>query len=306
MLASEGFSTLVSTDVLARHLDDADWVIVDCRFDLANLGWGLEEYERGHIAGAVVADLDRELSGTPTGRNGRHPLPNFEQLASTLAGWGIDAEVQVVAYDQDTGMYASRLWWLVRLLGHDRVALLDGGLEEWTRQGRPTVTGLASRPARRFEAALRLDRLVDMREVERTIGTGSTLLVDARAPERYEGRTEPLDPVAGHIPGAVNHFFQSNLGPDRRFQPADVLRDRFRRVLGNVAPDAVVSYCGSGVTACHTLLAMEHAGLTGARLYPGSWSEWCSDPGRPVETGPTQVGSCQLRRPDFRLTPDLL
>jgi thiosulfate/3-mercaptopyruvate sulfurtransferase len=263
---------------------DQRLVIVDCRFDLADTGAGARAYEQAHISGAVYAHLDRDLSGAKTGANGRHPLPTIEALVTTLGRLGIGPGVQVVAYDLDTGMYASRLWWLLRWMGHDAVAVLDGGFAKWTEAGLPTSSGIENRAARTFTGAPREQMTVTAMEVAALASSPDWHLVDARAPERYRGDVEPLDPVAGHIPGAVNHFYQRNLDEGTFRRPED-LRAEFRGVVGDTSGDHVVCYCGSGVTACHNLLALEHAGLSGARLYPGSWSEWVSDPNRPVERG---------------------
>jgi thiosulfate/3-mercaptopyruvate sulfurtransferase len=279
-------TTLVSTDILGSHLDD-DWVVVDCRFDLQNDQWGREQYLASHIPGAVYASLSHDMAGAKTGTNGRHPLPSVEALGATLGRLGIAAGTQVVVYDQDSGMYASRLWWLLRYVGHDAVALLDGGWAKWTGEGRPTRPGMEQRPPATFVAAPRPEMRVGVDEVAAQLGHANTLLVDARAPERYEGRTEPIDRVPGHIPGAVNHHYKSNAVDDSTFLPSDVLRDHFMRLLDGRDPSQAVMYCGSGVTACHNLLAMAHANLPGARLYPGSWSEWSADPARPIEKGPS-------------------
>jgi thiosulfate/3-mercaptopyruvate sulfurtransferase len=265
-------ATLVSTDLLAAHLDE--WAIVDCRFDLHQPSWGLDQYRAAHVPGAVYASLDADLSGPRTGRNGRHPLPAVDSLAATVGRLGIGNGTGVVAYDQDAGAYASRLWWSLRYLGHDRVAVLDGGWAKWVREGRPVRGGDERRPSRTFAAAPRPGMLATLEDVETSLGDGATLLVDARAPERFEGRVEPLDPVAGHIPGAVNHFYRWNLADDGTMLEAGALRERFTALLGGRSPERAVMYCGSGVTACHNLLAMAHAGLPGARLYAGSWSEW--------------------------------
>lgn len=285
------FSTLVSSDVLASRLDDPAWVVVDCRFDLANPGWGEGAYRDAHITRANYAHLDRDLSGTPDGHNGRHPLPPLDRLATTFGEWGIGDGTQVVVYDQGPGMYASRLWWLLRYLGHDAAAVLDGGYDAWTREGR-SVRGGAEQPrSARFQARVRPSMLASVADVQRGLDDTAHRLIDARAAERFEGQVEPLDPVAGHIPGAANYCFQENLRPDGTFQAPSVLRERLAAVLGGVDPARTVCYCGSGVTACHDLLALEHAGLHGARLYAGSWSEWCSDAARPVETGPARPTS---------------
>lgn len=275
-------TTIVSPDVLASHLT-GDWVIVDCRFDLHNPAWGREQYLEAHIPGAVYAHLNDDLSGPLTGRNGRHPLPDIATLSATLGRLGVSNGVQVAAYDQDAGMYASRLWWLLRYAGHAAVAVLDGGWAAWSREGRPARSGHEDRPHAVFVPGTPLEQPVLVEEAAASIDDSGRVLVDARAPERYAGRIEPIDRVAGHIPGAINHFFKDNLTAEGTLLPADVLREKFTRLLRNHEPAQAVMYCGSGVTACHNLLAMEHAGLHGARLYAGSWSEWSSDPSRPIE-----------------------
>jgi len=283
------YTTMVSSDVLAGHLT-GDWAIVDCRFDLHNESWGREQYLASHIPAAVYANLNNDLSGPRTGRNGRHPLPALDVLAATLGRWGISSSTQVVAYDQDSGMYASRLWWLLRYAGHEGVAVLDGGWAAWMRESRPTQSGDETRTAVPFSLLPPLEQPVLIDEVAAARNDPDRLLLDARAPERYEGRVEPIDRVPGHIPGAVNHFFKGNVTEQGLMLPPDTLRENFARVLEGTDPAQVIAYCGSGVTACHNLLAMEHAGLHGARLYPGSWSEWSSDAARPIETG-TKDGS---------------
>ena len=276
------YTTLIEADGLAGLLDSPSLAIVDCRFDLANVGAGEAAYAAGHIPGAVYAHLDRDLSAPKTGTNGRHPLPSPEVTAATFGRLGIDASTQVVAYDAENGMYASRLWWMLKWLGHDAVAVLNGGFARWVAEQRPISTTPSPRGARTFTATPRSAMIVTAADVPGV--TASARLVDARAPERFRGDVEPLDPVAGHIPGAVNHFFGQNLA-DGRFKSSADLRAGFEASLGTVSGDSVVCYCGSGVTACHNILALEHAGLTGARLYPGSWSEWCADPSRGVEKG---------------------
>ncbi len=279
-------TTLIDTSCLASLLGGAPGVlVVDCRFDLRVPEWGEAQYRERHVAGAVYAHLDHDLSGRKTGTNGRHPLPSPDALADTFSRLGIGDGMQVVAYDQGNGMYASRLWWLLRWLGHDAVAVLDGGYAAWLAAGGATASGPESAPRVRFTPRIDGTRVASLQEVEARLGDQALRLVDARAGERYRGEVEPLDRVAGHIPGAANHFFQDNLQQDGRFRPAAELRAAFERLLGSASPTQVVSYCGSGVTGCHNLLAMEHAGLHGARLYPGSWSEWCADPARPVERG---------------------
>jgi thiosulfate/3-mercaptopyruvate sulfurtransferase len=282
-------TTIVSTDILAAHL--ADWAIVDCRFDLQNEAWGREQYRAGHVPGAVYASLGDDLAGERTPTSGRHPLPSIDALAAVFSRLGIDRHTQVVAYDQDTGLFAGRLWWSLRYLGHDAVALLDGGWAKWAREQRPTQTGDETRAPRAFVANPRPEMAVTIDEVIAGMHAGDRLLVDARGAERFEGRSEPLDRVAGHIPGATNHFYRGNLAEDGTMLPPGQLRAKYAALLGDRAADEAIVYCGSGVSACHNLLAMAHAGLHGTRLYVGSWSEWSSDPARPVETGPPRPSS---------------
>jgi thiosulfate/3-mercaptopyruvate sulfurtransferase len=280
------YTTIVATDLLASRLDD--WAVVDCRFDLQNVQWGRDQYRLAHVPGAVYASLNDDLSGALDGSNGRHPLPAIDALAATLGRLGIDRNTQVIAYDQDAGSYASRLWWLLRYLGHDAVAVLDGGWAKWAGEGRPTRSGDEDRQSTIFKPSPRAELSVGLANVMAHIGDSNRVLIDARAAERFEGRSETIDRVAGHIPGAVNHFFKQNLGPDGTMLSPETLRANFERVLGGRTAADAVMYCGSGVTACQNLLAMEHGGLRGARLYVGSWSEWSSDPSRPIETGPSQ------------------
>ena len=280
-----GFRTLISTAVLASHMDDPAYAIVDCRAKLDDLAWGAREHAASHLPGAVYADLTHDLSGPRNGSNGRHPLPDPETLAQTFSRLGIASGVQVVTYDQENGMFASRLWWLLRWLGHDAVAVLDGGFKKWTAERRPVESGEAHRTARAFAGSPRADMSVDVATVASRLGVAAARLVDARAPERYRGDSEPIDTVGGHIPGARSHFFQWNLDQQGLFRTPEELRAKIGASVGVVPADQIVCYCGSGVTACHNLLAFEHAGLSGAKLYAGSWSEWSSDPQRPVEKG---------------------
>jgi thiosulfate/3-mercaptopyruvate sulfurtransferase len=279
------FTTLISTDALAKHIKDAAYAIVDCRFKLDDPAWGQRKYADSHIPGAVYADLNRDLSSMPSGANGRHPLPDPISLGLTLGLFGIEPGVQVVAYDQDNGMFASRLWWLLRWVGHPAVAVLDGGFAKWTAEGRATRGGAERRRRTEFKAERQPHMMVDATAVNELTGRSDWRLVDARAPERYRGDVEPLDKKAGHIPTAVNHFYQTNMNERGTFQTPEQLRAHFAPTLGEVPAERIVCYCGSGVTACHNLLAMEHAGLTGAKLYAGSWSEWSADDSRPVAVG---------------------
>lgn len=274
------YTTLVDVATLAAHLNDPDWLVVDVRHQLADTGYGERVYAEGHVPGAVFLHCDRDLSGSMTGSNGRHPLPAPEKLAARLGAIGIGAATQVVVYDDAQGMIAGRLWWLLRWLGHARVALLDGGLPAWQAANQPLTPALPLLRPAQFVAELN-DAMVDADYVKAFLQTSRMHLVDARSPDRFRGENETIDPVGGHIPGAVNRFFRDNLQADGRFKPAAELRAEWLAVLAGAAPEAVVHQCGSGVSACHNLLAMEIAGLPGSRLYAGSWSEWCADPGRP-------------------------
>ncbi|WP_250466517.1 sulfurtransferase [Caballeronia sp. GAFFF2] len=281
------YTTLISATNLAERLAAAPGsvLVFDCRFDLAAPESGAAAYAQGHIPGAHYLHLDRDLSGVKTGANGRHPLPERGALVEKLASFGLNEGQQVVAYDAQGGMYASRLWWLLRWLGHDSVALIDGGLPAWEAAGQPLDTAAPQKTDGTFKAAAPLAVTIDAPAIERSIGTRDHLLIDARAADRYRGENETLDPVGGHIPGALNRFFKDNLTPEGRFKTAHELRDAFGSLIGATPTDRIVLQCGSGVTACHNALAMEIAGLHGAALYPGSWSEWSADPGRPVATG---------------------
>ena len=277
---------LVGTEELAAHLDDPAWRIFDCRHDLRNTEYGAQAYAKGHIPGALFLHLDRDLSGPTTGRNGRHPLPEPSAFAAKMGACGVAASTRVVAYDNEGGIFAARLWWLLRWLGHDNVAVLDGGLAGWRRKKLPLEEVVPRHQPAHLAVADRGGGLVDADYVLAHLDAPDMLLVDARSPERFRGEGETLDPVGGHIPGAVNRFYFDNLDDDGcYFKSADELRDEFRQLLGERPAETVIQQCGSGVTACHNLLAMEIAGLAGSKLYAGSWSEWCADPARPVAQG---------------------
>nr|WP_315212339.1 sulfurtransferase [uncultured Duganella sp.] len=280
-------TTLISAADLSQHLNDDNWVILDCRHDLMNPNAGRDGFAIGHIQNAQFANIDTDLSGAKVGADGkfqgRHPLPERAALIATLRGWGINDDTQVVAYDAHGGMFAARLWWLLRWVGHQAVAVLDGGLAAWQSQGLPLVTMVAARSGGTIVDKPSLMHTVTVEDVESNLVTQTRVVVDARAADRFRGENETIDPVGGHIPGAKNRFFKDNLTPDGRFKSAHQLKQEFSPLFA-AAPQAIMQ-CGSGVTACHNLLALEIAGLPGAALYPGSWSEWCSDPARPVATG---------------------
>lgn len=278
-------TTLVRATELAAHLNDSNWRIFDCRHDLANVAYGSQAYARGHIPGALFLHLDRDLSGTKTGANGRHPLPEASAFAATLSRCGVGADTQVVAYDNEGGSFAARLWWMLRWLGHKRVAVLDGGLAAWKRAKLPLQVEVPDVQPANFQPS-HGEQPVGVEDVLANLASARLLLIDARTGERYRGEMETIDPVAGHIPGALNRFYADNLDDDECFfKPAEQLAADFAPLIKGRDPHSVVQSCGSGVTACHNLLAMEIAGLSGSRLYPGSWSEWCADPARPIAVG---------------------
>lgn len=278
-------SPLVDTAELAEHLGDPALVIVDVRHDFANPARGGEDaYAQAHVPGAVFAHVDRDLSAPTTGSNGRHPLPTPEAAAAVFGRLGIDATRQVVAYDQDNGMFASRLWWMLRWLGHDRVAVLDGGFAKWLREGRPVSAERRVAEPRKFVPG-RVRATVNATGIAASLPRHDLLLLDARAAERYRGEVEPYDRVAGHIPGALNRPYTRNVAADGTLRPARELRSEFDAMLHGRSADDLVHYCGSGVSACHNVLAMAVAGYPLTRLYPGSWSEWSADPRRPVAKG---------------------
>ena len=270
-------STLASTGELEKNL--ARWRVFDCRHDLAHPALGEQQYGEGHIPGALFAHLDRDLSGRRTGTNGRHPLPDPQDFERWLEKTGLTPKDQAVCYDAGPGAMAARLWWMLRWIGHDKVAVLDGGFAKWAKEARPVTVDVPLFTPFNYPIRLRKDLAVDVRALESDLG--KSLLLDARAPARYRGEQEPIDPVAGHIKGAQNRFNLDNLSPQGTFKPAAQLKREFEQVIGGSSAP-VIHYCGSGVAACHNLLALEVAGVPGGRLYAGSWSEWSADPKRPI------------------------
>jgi len=281
------FDTTIDVASLRPLIGSPGIAILDCRFDLAAPEAGRQAYFRQHIRGARYADLNRDLSGPVTPSSGRHPLPAPDLIAARLGELGIGEATQVIAYDDANGAFAARAWWLLRWLGHAEVAVLDGGLKAWVARGGALDSGEPpdQRAAQSFTPQIEDEAVLSTAELIEALKDQRRLLVDARAPERFAGTVEPLDPVAGHVPGAVNHPFAANLGPDGRFLPPAELKRRWLERLAGAAPGNVIAMCGSGVTACHNLLALELAGLHGAKLYAGSWSEWIRDPKRPVARG---------------------
>jgi thiosulfate/3-mercaptopyruvate sulfurtransferase len=281
---SEG--PLVDARALSRKLGSSDWIVVDCRFTLSDAAAGRVAYDRGHIPGARYAHLDDDLSRRPGADEGRHPLPDRDRFAATLGNFGISANDMVVAYDDGSGAIAARLWWMLGWLGHARRAVLDGGFAAWQHAGLPVEVEQPAFEPRRYEARPpQRDGVVGTRDITAAV-SGGDLLVDARAAPRYRGEQESIDPKAGHVPGARNRPFSANVTAAGRFRPPSELRAELDELLDGRSPERLIAMCGSGVTACHLLLAMEVAGLAGGRLYAGSWSEWIRDPRRPIKTGP--------------------
>jgi len=272
-------SQFVQAGWLAEHLHDPSVVIVDCRFELTKPDAGGAAYAAGHIPGAVYFNLEGDLSGPKQAHGGRHPLPDLAAFTTTVGNAGIDDDATVVAYDDQRGSNAARFWWMLRYLGHPRILVLDGGWTAWRQGGYPVSTEVPRRSPRIFTPRLRSECLVDLDEVRRRMGRRSVRMIDSRAPERYRGEVEPLDPVAGHIPGAENLPWTDNIDDRGYLKPIERLKERF---AGLESPAEVIVYCGSGVTACANLMAMEEAGLSGAVLYLGGWSDWCSYPENPV------------------------
>ena len=277
-------SPLISTAELAAIANDPNLVIVDTRHDLMNPSMGRDAYAEAHIPGAIYLSIDEDLSGAKTGKNGRHPLPEPEAFAATMGTKGISNKSRVVAYDQGSAMFVGRLWWMLRWIGHDNVFVLDGGIAQWQKEGRAVETTVNTRAATTFTAVPRDYMRLTAAQTAVTISDPTRRILDARAAERYRGEVEPVDPVAGHIPGAFNRAFPNNLR-DGIFKPADELKREFETILAGRAPEKLIHQCGSGVSALANMIAMEHAGLSGSALYAGSWSEWCSDAARPVAIG---------------------
>lgn len=278
---------LVTAAQLAGHLNDPAYVIFDCRHDLGDTAKGARLYAESHIASAHFASVDTDLSGAKTGKNGRHPLPAPAAFAAFLARHGVTDTTTLVAYDDAGGMYAARLWWMARWIGLTNVSILDGGWQKWVAEGRPVSAVVPPEPAMASGLVAKVDttKLWSADDVLARIGKSDSVIIDARAAERYRGDVEPIDPVAGHIPGALNRFYKTNLQSDLTLRPAAELKREFEALLGARRPENVGHQCGSGITACANIFAMEYAGLPGSKLYGGSWSEWVSDPARPVARG---------------------
>jgi thiosulfate/3-mercaptopyruvate sulfurtransferase len=279
------WETFVTVEDLVIHLQNPDIAIFDCRFELTVPDKGYHDHLESHIPGSHFVDLEKDLSAEPDGKNGRHPLPSIHALSTLFSKLGIDESVQVICYDDQGGGYAARMWWCLKYLGHRLAAVLEGGFPAWTRAGYPTQSEMSVRKGREFSANPNPAMLIHVDKIQECLLSNELILIDSRTPERYRGEEEPWDPVAGHIPGASNRFWQANLGADQTPRSEVVLAQEFKDLISNRDPSSVVYYCGSGVTGCLNVLAMEYAGLGRAALYAGSWSEWCADPKRPVQTG---------------------
>lgn len=282
------FTTLISTDALEANLCQSDWVIFDCRSSLVDQNAGKEAYRKGHIPQAIYCHLEDDLSSPVTPHTGRHPLPDFKQLSEKLSNWGVGSNTQVVVYDDAGGAYAVRLWWQLRTLGHEKVAILDGGIPQWISEGKALTQDICQPSPQTFMPRVDNSAWLETQQVLENLADRQLTILDARTPERFRGESEPIDSVAGRIPGSLNRPFQANLNEQGLFLSAEKLRDQFESILQQVPENSaknVVHLCGSGVTACHNQLAMEIAGLPGSKLYIGSWSEWITDPQRPIATG---------------------
>ena len=274
--------TLITAQALKQNLEDPNWMIIDCRFSLANSESGERAYRFGHIPNARYAHLEKDLSSNLTDLTGRHPLPNFRALITKLQQWGVTNQSQVIVYDDAGGAFAGRLWWLLRCLGHDNVAVLDGGINHWRQLAYPITTILPLISPSAFRPYPSITSWNNALEIQNALASKSICLIDARTPERFHGKNEPIDPIAGHIPGAINRPLQLNLATNGLFLSQQELNKQFRKLIGDRPSTEVVHMCGSGVTACHNLLAMEYAGLSGSKLYPGSWSEWIRNKNRAI------------------------
>jgi len=279
------YQTIVSAEVLAQNLDNPNWVILDCRDSLMDKEFGYKSYLEGHIPSASYCYLYDDFSSPITHRTGRHPPPKVDKLVEKLGKWGINENTQVVFYDDMSGAFAGRMWWQLRVLGHQNVAVLDGGLKNWLAQDRTLTTEIIEPVRKEFAVDFNPDQLITVNQVSKNIEEKNFSLLDARAAPRYRGEVEPIDPIAGHVPNALNRDFTMNLDEHGLFLSADELKQQFEPIVDQAPNQQVVHMCGSGVTACHNMLAMEIAGLSGSKLYLGSWSEWIADPSRPLATG---------------------
>ncbi|NOX42386.1 MAG: sulfurtransferase [Gammaproteobacteria bacterium] len=276
------FTTLISAKDLFAHINDPEWIVFDCRFTLTETEAGRYAYQQSHVPGAIYVHLDEDMSSPVTQSTGRHPLPDVKAFSEKLSAWGVDGTKQVVVYDDVFGAVAGRMWWLLRWMGHTQVALLDGGLPVWQREKYPVQDQLPALTPSTFIPNVNHDLLVDTDFVESSLSDNNIVIIDARAEQRFLGEVEPLDKVAGHVPGAISMPYDDNLAVSSNFETPEELFNLYNENINQVNYKKVIHMCGSGVTACHNILAMEHAGMNGSRLYAGSWSEWITNPQRPV------------------------
>jgi thiosulfate/3-mercaptopyruvate sulfurtransferase len=282
------YSTLISTQDLDKNLYNENWVVFDCRSSLTDHDAGLNAYNESHIPNAIFCHLENDLSSPVTPTTGRHPLPDYDNFIQKLSDWGVDNQTQVIVYDDVGGAFAVRLWWQLRTFGHNKVAVLDGGIPQWSKESKLLNKDIPKPTKKNFIAQVDNNANVNTNQVQQNLETQTFTILDARTPERYRGESEPIDTVAGRVPKSLNRAFQLNLNKEGLFLEADILRKQFKEILelaNNQTATDIVHLCGSGVTACHNMLAMEIAGLEGSRLYAGSWSEWIRDSKRPIATG---------------------
>lgn len=279
------YQTIISVDDLNKNIGNQDWFVFDCRFLLKDPDGGLKKFNQGHIPGAQYADLDKDLASSMTASSGRHPLPNPDELIKKLQAWGVNNSSQIICYDNLSGAFAARMWWLLNWLGHNDVAVLDGGIDKWTASNLPLETDVQQRATGSFSGQANNDMWVDVEFVQKELAENKINLLDARSAERFTAKDTKTDPVAGHVPGAMSFPFAGNLSKQGVFLPAADLQKRFAPIFSNTENKELINMCGSGVTACHNLLAMNVAGLPMTRLFVGSWSEWIKDKSRPVAIG---------------------
>ncbi len=279
------YQTIISVEDLNKNINNQDWFIFDCRFMLKEPEGGLQKFNQGHIPGAQFADMDKDLASPMTATSGRHPLPDPDQLIKILQSWGVNNSSQIICYDDMSGAFAARMWWLLKWLGHEDIAVLDGGLDKWTAAGLEIETKVKERTPGTFNGRANNDMWVDVEFVKNELSANKINLLDARSEERYTAKDTKTDPVAGHVPGAMSFPFSGNLSKQGVFLSKDQLRDRFASLMNNAEGKEIVNMCGSGVTACHNLLAMSVADLPMTKLFVGSWSEWIKDNSRPVAIG---------------------
>jgi len=281
------YTSLISAEETLKHIDDPLWRIVDCRFDLKDKELGFKKYVTSHIPNAVYADLKKDLSSPVSPTSGRHPLPSIPAMVQKLSDWGIDSTVQVIVYDDAFGSFAGRLWWILNWLGHENVAVLNGGMSYWGKMKYPVTTEVPQILSRRFESNPDMSMIADVSSIEKMPSSNKITLIDVRDPERFQGLAEPIDKIAGHVPGAINIPWKSNIDENGLYLPPSQLEILYRDIIDSQNLNDVVFMCGSGVTACHSLVAMKYMGKKGSKLYPGSWSEWIQNPDHGIETGQT-------------------